>query len=139
LPGVHDWMKHFADNRAIFDPGLFAMIQEGVKLNATGNGGDPVFDFDPFTNSQVGFVGYALGTPLPKGEDVRIPVAIQSCLSCDKATPWPAAFTPSPWPSAGGQVDAVVRKNADGAYVIYDLTYQDDSLRSYLQKSLHKS
>ena len=134
LPGVHDWMKDFGDNRAIFDPGLFAMIQQGVKLNAS----DPVFDFDPFTNGQVGFKGYALGTPVPTGEDVKIPVAVQSCLSCDKETPWPAAFTPSPWPSAGGQVAVVVRKNADGVYVIYDFTYQDDSLRGYLQKTLEK-
>ena len=70
---------------------------------------------------------------------VNVPVAVQYCLDCDKATPWPVTFTPSPWPSRGGAIVAVVRKNASGDYVIYDILYSGDSLRNYLQKTLKKA
>lgn len=134
--GAHDWTTHFSDNRKIFNHDLFSMIQRGLKVDIGTDG--PIFDFDPFTNSQVGFIGYAIGAPSAKGTDVDVPVATQLCLSCEKSTPWPATFAPSPWPSASGAIVAVVRKDASGNYVIYDVLDAGDSLRGYLQKQLRK-
>jgi hypothetical protein len=110
-----------------------------VKLDATDSGPDgPVFDFDPFTNSQVGFNGYAIGAPVAKGQYVDVPVAVHYCLECAKQTPWPATFRPSPWPSGGGAVVVVVAKNARGGSVIHDILYDGSSLHDYLAKLLKK-
>lgn len=117
--GIHDYSKTFAATKPLFDPTLFVLIQKGI---ARGNDPDPgkrVFDFDPFINSQSGSASYKIGTPVTKGGDIIVPVAISPTRGTGTTT-----------------VKVDVRKTADGNYVIYDFVYPEFALRSYVQKQL---
>lgn len=108
-----DWAKTLPATQQLFDPVLFAMIEKGIKA------GPDVFDFDPFINSQDGSKGYTLGSPVPNGNDVKVPVTIMPERGSTK-----------------GKLTVVVRKNANGDFVIYNFVYPGYDLRSFLQKEL---
>ena len=117
----HEWTEHFVRIKALFDPGLYTMLQ--TVLHSKANQQEPIIDFDPFVNAQWDATSYAFGTPTTKGSDVRVPVTLNL----------------SGHPNPKTTLIAVLRKNTSGSYVIYNLVYNPTfNLRDFLQKQLKK-
>jgi len=115
----HEWTDHFGQVRPLFDRGLYTMLE--TVLHSKANQQEPVIDFDPFVNAQWDAKSYALGTPIDKGADVQVPVTLNLSGS----------------PNAKTILTAVLRKNASGSYVIYNLIYDPTfNLRDFLRKQL---
>jgi hypothetical protein len=115
----HEWTEHFGQIKALFDPGLYTMLQTVLHSNA--NQQEPIMDFDPFVNAQWDAASYAFGTPTSKGNAVQVPVTLNL----------------SGHPNPKTTLTAVLRKNASGSYVIYNLIYDPAfNLRDFLQKQL---
>jgi serine protease inhibitor len=117
----HDWTPHFSQVKSLFDRGLYAALLAVLRSEA--NQKEPIIDFDPFVNAQFDAQSYEFGTPSTKGGDVLVPVTLnRSVRTAPKST-----------------LTAVLRKNAAGSYVIYNLIYDPKfNLRDYLQKQLKK-
>jgi hypothetical protein len=117
----HEWTGHFGQVKALFDPGLYAMLE--AVLHSKANQQEPIMDFDPFVNAQWDAKSYALGTPIDKGADVQVPVTLNLSGS----------------PNAKTKLIAVLRKNVAGMYVIYNFIYDPTfNLRDFLRKQLKK-
>jgi hypothetical protein len=117
----HEWTEHFGQIKALFDPGLYTMLQ--TVLHSKANQQEPIIDFDPFVNAQWDAASYAFGTPTSKGSDVQVPVTLNL----------------SGHPNPKTTLIAVLRKNASGSYVIHNLIYDPTfNLRDFLQKQLKK-
>ena len=111
----HNWSGRFAEVKALFDPGLYTMLQTVVHKEARAR--EPIMDFDPFVNAQYDVTAYALGTPVVKNSNVNVPVAL----------------TLYHGPNNKARLTAVLRKNAVGRYVIYNLVYDPkNNLRDLL-------
>lgn len=117
----HDWAPHISQVKSLFDPGLYTSLL--TVLHSEANQKEPIIDFDPFVNAQYDAQSYEFGTPSTKGGDVLVPVTLnRSVRTAPKST-----------------LTAVLRKNAAGNYVIYNLIYDPTfNLRAYLQKVLKK-
>jgi len=117
----HEWTKHFAQTKPLFDPTLYTMLV--TVLHSKANQQEPIIDFDPFVNAQWDAASYALGTPTTKGSNVQVPVTLNL----------------SGRPNAKTRLTAVLRKNTSGSYVIYNLIYDPTfNLRDFLRKQLKK-
>jgi hypothetical protein len=117
----HRWTDHFSQVKSLFDPGLYTALV--TVLHSKANQEEPILDFDPFVNAQWDAKSYAFGTPSTKGGDVLVPVTLNL----------------SGRPEAKTTLTAVLRKNAAGNYVIYNLIYDPTfNLRDFLQKQLKK-
>lgn len=115
----HEWTAHFSQVKGLFDPSLYTALE--TVLHSKANQQEPIIDFDPFVNAQWDAESYAFGTPNIKGAGVRVPVALYRRLY-PKAT-----------------LTAILRKNAAGSYVIYNLIYDPTfNLRDFLLKQLKK-
>jgi hypothetical protein len=118
----HEWTKNFVQAKAFFDPTLYTMLV--TVLHSKANQQEPIIDFDPFVNAQWDAASYALGAPTTKGGNVQVPVTLNL----------------SGRPNAKTKLTAVLRKNASGSYVIYNLIYDPTfNLRDFLRKQLDKS
>jgi hypothetical protein len=117
----HEWTAHFGQVKALFDPGLYTVLE--TVLHSKANQQEPIIDFDPFVNAQWDAKSYALGTPIDKGADVQVPVTLNLSGS----------------PNAKTTLTAVLRRNASGTYVIYNFIYDPTfNLRDFLRKQLKK-
>ncbi|MBV9736939.1 MAG: DUF3828 domain-containing protein [Candidatus Eremiobacteraeota bacterium] len=117
----HEWTRHFSQIKAVFDPNLYTMLV--TVLHSKANQREPIIDFDPFVNAQWDAASYALGAPTTKGGNVQVPVTLNL----------------SGRPNAKTKLTAVLRKNASGSYVIYNLIYDPKfNLRDFLSKQLKK-
>ncbi len=117
----HEWTEHFSQVKALFDPGLYSMLE--TVLHSKANQREPILDFDPFVNAQWDAASSAFGTPTINGVDVRVPVTL----------------TPTQRLNPQTKLTAVLRKNASGSYVIYNLIYDPKfNLREFLEKQVQK-
>ena len=112
----HEWESRFRQVKELFDPGLHANLQTVMQRERSQNG--EIMDFDPFVNAQWDAVAYALGTPIAKNNEVNVPVRLT--LSARELKT---------------KLTAVLRKDADGNYVIYDVIYPNakSTLRALLR------
>ena len=117
----HEWTEHFSQVKALFDPGLYSMLV--TVLHSKANQREPILDFDPFVNAQWDAASSAFGTPTIIGIDVHVPVTLTPAQRLNPKT----------------RLTAVLRKNASGSYVIYNLIYDPTfNLRGFLQKQVQK-
>jgi hypothetical protein len=117
----HEWTEHISQVKTLFDPTLYTMLV--TVLHSEANKREPVLDFDPFVNAQWDAGSYAFGTPTTDGIDVRVPVTL----------------TPANRQNPKTSLTAVLRKNASGGFVIYNLVYDPkDNLRDFLEKAPKK-
>jgi hypothetical protein len=109
--------EHFSQARAMFDPGLYALLQKAYQRNARGQ---LTLDFDPFANGQQLAGSYALGAPKVSGNMVQVPVTVGLAEV----------------PHGKTHLVAVVKRSGSD-YVIYNLVYDPTfNLRDTLSKAL---
>ena len=108
----HNWDAHLDQVKSLFDPGLYTMLQTILHREARAH--EEIMDFDVFVNAQWDAVAYAFGTPTAKNSSVNVPVKLT--LSARELKT---------------KLTVVLRKNAGGEYVIYDVIY--DNAKSTLR------
>lgn len=122
---LYDWYlslhgnvdPHFAQARAWFDPGLYALLQKAYWRNAHRQ---LTLDFDPYANAQWEVGSYSLGVPQTSGGMTAVPVTVR------------LAGQPN-----GKTHLTVMVKQEGGAYVIYNFVYDSTfNLRDDLVKAL---
>ena len=117
----HEWTRHYSQVKGLFDPGLYTMLE--TVWHSEANQHEAILDFDPFVNAQWDAASSAFGTPTTNGVDVHVPVTL----------------TPTERLNPKTRLTAVLRKNASGSYVIYNLIYDPKfNLRDFLEKQLKK-
>lgn len=75
----NSWSEHIAGTKPYFAPQLYRNF--ATVLHAQDCMHDAIIDWDPFNGTQIGTVGYSVGTPSVRGTTATVPVTVKVSLS----------------------------------------------------------